>query len=294
MTELRGSYTVAITPMTKEEEVDLEALKRNLDWYISEGVPGVCVLGGTGEFSSLTKEERILIAEESIKHIDGRVKCIIGTAAETTEDTLFYTKHAESIGADGVMIINPYYCLPTEDELYEHFKVVSDNTNIPIMIYNNPGNSGVDMTPDVIARIAKLKNVDYVKDASGELKRVTQIQRETNGEIKIFCGGEDLALENFILGATGWICVCSNIIPKEATELFDLVDSGRVDEAKVLFERLYPLLNMLENGGKPVQRVKKALELMGRDSGPARAPRGPLTKEEEAELVEVLKTLNLI
>ncbi len=294
MEAMKGSFAVLITPMTLNQEVDLEGLKKNIDWMIAEGIPGICVCGSTGEFPSLTKEERLAIAETAVKHVNGRIKCLVGTAAETTAETIFLTKHAEEIGADGVMIINPYYCLPTEDEIFAHYKAVSEVVSIPIMVYNNPAHTGVDMKPELIAKIGTLKNVEYVKDASGDLRRTSDLVRLVKGKVNVFCGGEDLSLQNFILGATGWICVCANIVPKQAQMLYELVRDGKLEESRELFEKLYPLLDMLENTPKAIQKVKASLNLMGRPAGPARLPRGPLNEKEEAELVDILKSLQLI
>ena len=294
MEAMKGTFAVLITPMTANQEVDLEGLKKNIDWMIEEGIPGICVCGSTGEFPSLTKEERLAIAETAVKHVNGRIKCLVGTAAETTAETIFYSKHAEEIGADGIMIINPYYCLPTYDELFAHYKAISEIVSIPVMVYNNPAHTGVDMKPELLARIGTLDNIEYVKDASGDLRRVPDLIRLTKGKVNVFCGGEDLSLHNFMLGATGWICVCANIVPRQAQRLYELVRDGKLEEAGELFEKLYPLLDMLENRPKAIQKVKTSLNLMGRPAGPARLPRGPLNEEEEAELVNVLKSLELI
>ena len=223
MAAFKGTFTVLITPMTINQDIDIEGLKKNIDWQISNGIPGICVTGSTGEFASLSREERLEIAETAVRHVNGRVPCLVGTAAESTRETIFYTKHAKEIGADGVLIINPYFCRPSYDDIYLHYKAISEAVDIPVMVYNNPGHSGVDMRPELLVKICGLKNIDYVKDASGDLRRVADIKRLANGEITIFCGGEDLSLQNFMLGATGWICVCGNIIPKEATQLLELV-----------------------------------------------------------------------
>lgn len=292
--EMKGTFTVMITPMTVDQKVDLEGLKANIDWYVEEGVPGICVCGGTGEFVSLSKEERLSIAETAVKHSAGRIKCIVGTADETTEGAIFYTKHAKEIGADGVMIINPYYGRPSGVELIEHYKAISNAVEIPIMVYNNPAHSGVDITPDLIAELAKIKNIDYVKDASGDLRRVSDILRLTEGKMDVFCGAEDLIFDTYYLGGSGWICVCGNIIPKEAQMIFDLIQEGKIDEARALYTKYLPLLDELENNPKPIQKIKTALKLMGKASGPSRLPKQPLTAAEEAEWTGLLKELNII
>ncbi|MDP3387612.1 MAG: 4-hydroxy-tetrahydrodipicolinate synthase [Eubacteriales bacterium] len=291
---LKGTFVVMVTPMLENYELDIEALKKNIDWYIEEGLPGICVCGGTGEFSSLTQKERLLVAETAVRYSNGRIKCIVGTAAETTKETILYTKHAEEIGADGVMIINPYYCRPTADELFEHYRAISEASNIPIMVYNNPAHSGVDLTPDIIARLSTIPNVNYVKDASGDLRRIPDIMRLTNGGMTIFCGGEDLVFENYLLGAVGWISVCANIIPKEAHAIYELVQDNQMAEAKALFLKLFPLLDLLENQPKAIQKVKTSLELMGKKAGPSRLPRLPLNGYEIEELKKVLKNLGVI
>ncbi len=294
MTKFKGVFTVLITPMTSNQEIDLDRLKENIDWQISQGIQGLCVLGSTGEFASLSVEERLIIAETAVKHVDGRVPCIVGTAAESTRETIFFTKHAKENGADGVLIINPYYCSPSFDEIYLHYKSVSEAVDIPVMVYNNPRHSGVDMNPELLVKICQLKNVDYVKDASGDLRRIADIKRLGNGEVTIFCGSEDLSLLNFTLGATGWICVCGNLIPREATRLFEIEKQGNLEEANLLFDKLYPLLDILENAPKSLQIVKKALELMGHPSGPCRYPRQPLSESESEKLTGLLKDLSLI
>lgn len=294
MTEFRGSYAVMVTPMTKEQEVDEKGLRENIDWYIDEGIAGICPLGSTGEFVSLTKEERLRVAKIAVEHINGRVPCIIGTAAETTRETIEYTKHAKEIGADGVLIINPYYCKPADNEIYEHFRAVSEAVDIPIMLYNNPWTSGIDMKPELIAKICQLKNIDYVKEASMEIRRVRDIIRLTGGKAKVFCGTDDLAFESFMLGAVGWISVCANIIPGMSQQLFDLVEQGQIDKAKELYQKMLPLLDVIENSGKLVQVVKASVNKIGHAAGPCRFPRLPLTEEEEASVDKVLRDMGLI
>lgn len=293
MNQLRGTFVVCITPMTPDQKIDFEAFKRNIDWFIDSGVPGVCLLGGTGEFLSLTKEERLEVVETMIPYINKRIKCIIGTAAESTQETIEYSCHAEANGADGVMIINPYYARPTREELKSHYQKVSDAINIPIMLYNNPAHTGVDMDPSLIAELSEIENVKYVKDATGDVKRLLSIQRLSNENINIFCGGEDVVYENFLLGAVGWICVCGNIIPKEATKLFELVQQGKIAEAKILYERMFPLLEILENKPSPIQQVKYAMELIGYDSGPARAPRQDLPDDLKQEVETIIRNFGL-
>lgn len=294
MKEFRGSYVVNITPMTKDCEVDYTGLKDNLDWYIEKGTAGLDVLGSTGEFVSLTKEERIKVAETAVKHVNGRVPVILGTAAPTTKETIEYTRHAKEIGADGVMIISPYYSLPSENEIYEHFKAVSEAVDIPIMMYNNPATCGVDIKPELAVKICGLKNIEYVKEASMELRRIRQIVKLGKGKVKVFNGCEDIALEAFINGAVGWVSVIGNVVPDMSQKLFDLAVENKITEAKALYEKMLPLLTFIEESGKLVQTIKACLNKMGRAAGPCRLPRLPLSPEEDAVLERILKDLDLI
>ncbi len=291
---LRGVFTVMITPMTEDQKVDIDGLKSNIDWQISKGIAGLCVTGSTGEFVSLSSSERDLIAKTAVEHVNGRVPVIVGTAAGTTQEVIRYTKYAEEIGADAAMIINPYYSLPTQKEIVEFFRMVGENVNIPIMAYNNPPCSGVDVVPSTFKEISKVKNVEYLKDASGDIRRVRDIQFETGGNMKVFNGCEDLAFEAFILGAVGWICVAGNIIPKECQDLFDLVQEGKINEAKELYFKIMPLFTLLETCGKLVQTTKAGAELVGCVAGPPRYPRLPLEESEIEALKGVLKQIGAI
>ncbi|MCL1855606.1 MAG: 4-hydroxy-tetrahydrodipicolinate synthase, partial [Clostridia bacterium] len=270
--ELRGVFSVLITPMNDDFQIDEKGLRANIDWQISKGIAGICVTGSTGEFVSLTKEERNLVARISVEHAAGRIPVVVGTAAATTPEAIEYTQYAERIGADGAMIINPYYSLPAPNEVVEYFRMIGEAVHIPIMAYNNPASSGVDILPETMAEIGKIKNVSYLKDASGEIRRVREIQQCTHNRIKVFNGCEDLAFEAFVLGAVGWICVAGNIVPGECQKLFDLVEAGKISEAKKHYDRLLPLLMHIEKCGKLVQVTKAAAAKVGCAAGPARYP----------------------
>ncbi|WP_106497796.1 4-hydroxy-tetrahydrodipicolinate synthase [Lentibacillus sp. Marseille-P4043] len=292
MKKLEGAFPVLITPMNQDGEVNYNGLKQNIEHFISENVAGIVVNGSTGEFVSLTKEEKFNVAQAAVEQVKGRIPLIVGTAAETTADAVKYTKHAEDVGADAALLINSYYAHPKDHEIYEHFKTVAQSVTIPVMIYNNPFTSGVDIGTETILNVARdVDNITHIKESSGEIQKVRDITRQGKGFIKTFCGSDDLALESFLVGATGWISVAGNIAPKLATDLFNSVQEGKLDAAWDLYDRLLPLCNFIEGTGKYVQIVKRAMDLQGLVGGPSRKPRLPLTDEEDQKLQEILNSL---
>ncbi|WHX26293.1 4-hydroxy-tetrahydrodipicolinate synthase [Virgibacillus halodenitrificans] len=293
MKELVGAYPVLITPMFDNEEVNYDGLRDNIEHFINQGVAGIVVNGSTGEFVSLTKEEKFKTAELAVEQVAGRIPLIIGTAAETTKDAIMYTQHAEEAGADASLVINSYYAHPKDEEVYAHFKAVANSVSIPVMIYNNPFTSGVDIGTETILQVARdVDNITHIKESSGEIRKVRDITRQGKGFLKTFCGADDLVLESLLVGATGWISVAGNIVPKIATDLFASVQEGDLDKAWELYDQILPLCNFLEGSGKYVQIVKRSMDLQGLAGGPSRRPRLSLTEEEDAKLREILETLS--
>src|SRR5690625_819050 len=184
MTVLKGVIPVLVTPMTEDYEVDYEGLKRNIDYLINEGSVGIAVNGSTGEFVSLTKEERNKITKLAVEHVNGRVPVVVGTAAETTADAIEYTQHAEKAGADASLLINSYYAHPKENEIYEHFKAVAESVSFPIMIYNNPFVTGIDIETETMLRVAReVENITHVKESSGDITKARDMVRRGKGFI---------------------------------------------------------------------------------------------------------------
>jgi len=289
-TELRGIYTVLVTPMTAEEEVDYETLASLIDYLIEEGgVHGIIPLGSTGEYYALTAEERKKVVETTFQAVRGRVPVVVGANAPTTREVIEYCQHAEQCGAAGVMLAAPYYSLPTDDELFEHYRAVNEALSIPIMLYNYPARTGVDLTPRLIQRLAELDNVRYVKESSGDITRISEIIRLCGDKITLFCGCDNEALENFVLGAVGWVAGASNFLPKTHVRLFELAVNRRdFVAARELYYKLLPILAALEAGGKYIQFVKACCSLMGRPVGPPRRPLMPASPDEVAELERAL------
>ncbi|MCP3739434.1 4-hydroxy-tetrahydrodipicolinate synthase [Rossellomorea sp. BNER] len=295
MTTIRGAYPVLITPMTEEQKVDWAGVKNNVNYFLDQGVAGITINGSTGEFVSLSKEEKFQMVETVLKEVNGRLPVIVGTAAETTKETIEYTKQAEAYGADAALIINSYYCKPKEEEIYFHFKEVSNAVNLPIMLYNNPFTSGVDMSTELMLKIGKeCERVTHIKESSGDIRKVRDLARQGKGDFEVFCGAEELVMESYLVGATGWISVAGNIVPKLVTDMYQHYQKGELEEAWAINDRILPLCTFLEGSGKYVQIVKRAMELNGQAGGPSRYPRLGLTPEEDQNLKDILSNLSAV
>ena len=213
MKKLKGTMVVMVTPFTEDGQIDEQGFRKNIDWYIEEGVHGLICNGSTGEFANMNREELGRTLDITLDQAGGRVPVMAGTAANTTKDTIELTQNAQKAGADAAMIVNPFYGLPNQEELYQHFKAVADNSDINIMLYNNPWFSGVDMQPDTVARLAECQTIKYIKESTADVRRVHEIQRLCGDSIDVWCGWEDLAYECFLMDCGGWVCPTANFLP---------------------------------------------------------------------------------
>jgi 4-hydroxy-tetrahydrodipicolinate synthase len=288
----RGTYTVLVTPFTPDgRSVDVPALKRLVDWQIEQGIHGLIPLGSTGEFLSMTMAEQEEVIEVCVKQAAGRVPVLIGTGAEWTDEAVMKARLAESLGADGVMVIPPYYSTPTPDELFAHYSRIGEALSVPIMIYNNPATSNVDLTPAIVARLAEIDNVRYIKESTLEVTRVRDIIELCGDRMTVFAG--ILGYESFWLGAQGWVAVCSNFLPRDSARLFELAaDQKDQPQALALYKRILPLVKMV-GGHRYVAASKAALAYMGLPVGAPRAPRLPLPEADAAEMRVLLDRLEL-
>ena len=232
--KFRGSYTVAVTPFTQDgAAIDVPALKRFLDWQIAVGVPGVIILGSTGEFLTVSDAERRLYVETTVRHVAGRMDVLVGTMNAHTPNAVRYSREAEAAGADGLMIVPPYYYTPTDDEIFAYYRAVAEAVSIPIMLYNNPFTSNVDMSAALVARLTKaFHNVRYIKEASMDVARVYDIVEATDGVMNVFAG--ERIVESFLLGAVGYVNPYGNYIPHASSRIWDFLVDGRIEDAKAI------------------------------------------------------------
>ncbi len=293
---LKGAFAVLATPMKPDQSIDEKGLRENIQWVIREGIHGVITTGSTGEYVSLTESERKRVTEIAAEEVRGRVPLCIGAGAETTRDAIMYTRFAKEVGGDAVMIAPSYYCRPNPDEVYHHYKQISDAVDLPIMIYNNPFTTKVDLSVETVVRLSEISNVKYIKESSGDVRRIGLLVLQGKGKIVPFAGFDDLLLESYLMGAEGGVIVAGNICPKMCSQLFDLALVHKdYDKARALYFKMLPLLNLIEGPmGKIVQLAKKGAELLGHAGGPSRSPRLPLTAEEENLLRKILREMGLI
>ena len=285
-----GVYVAMVTPMTNAGEIDCDALSRLTESLVAAGVHGLIPLGSTGEYYALNAQERRAVVQTVVEAAAGRVPVVAGANAGSTREVVEYSRQAEQFGAAGLLLAAPYYSLPREDEIFEHFRVVNDAVGIPIMLYNYPGRVGVDLTPEFIERLTALKNVRYVKESTGDVTRVSEIIRRCGNRIAVFCGCDTEALEQFLLGAVGWVTGAANFLPRPTVELFEKAVLGQdYAAAKELFYRLLPLMNILEGAGKYTQFVKACCALNNRPVGPPRPPLLPATQDDIVALKSALR-----
>ena len=294
MIMFEGTYVVTVTPLTKDEDLDIEALEDNVDFYIDNGIHGVAVGGSTGEFAALSLEEHKKIISTVVDRVNGRVPVIAGTAACATRRVIELNRYAKDVGADGVLIVPPFYSNIKEDELYEHYKRIAETVDIPIMLYNNPFTSKIDLDPNFITKLSKINNIKYVKESSGDISRIWRIKELTGDKMTVFCGADNLALESFYMGARGWICVTANIFPKQTSILYKIAREKKFEEARKLYSGLLPLCNFLEETGKFTQVAKYGLEVLGYRAGPSRRPFLPLTEELKQKVRKIIEDIQSI
>lgn len=282
----RGTYTVMVTAFDNDGRLDLDAQARFTDWQVQEGIHGLIPLGSTGEFLSLTADERMAVAKCVVDTVAGRVPVLVGAGSEWTDEVIDNVAMAEALGADGTMIIPPFYSTPTWEELINHFRRIGEAAQRPVMIYNNPATANVDLTPPLVAELSRLPNIDYIKESTMDVTRIRDILEMCDGRMTVF--GGIMGFESFVEGAEGWVAVGSNIMPAALAKLFTLTANDKdYDAARALYRHVLPIIRLVA-GHRYVSGSKAALKLIDQPMGEPRAPRLPLP---EAELIEVQQAL---
>ncbi|MED3880256.1 4-hydroxy-tetrahydrodipicolinate synthase [Priestia megaterium] len=282
--------TAMVTPFDHKGNIDFEKTTQLINYLISNGSDALVIAGTTGESPTLSTEEKLALFRHSVKVVDGRVPVVAGTGSNNTYASIELTKKAEEIGVDAIMIVAPYYNKPNQEGLYQHFKTIAESTELPVMLYNIPGRSVINMSVDTIVRLAELPNVVALKDASGDLDAMTAIIAQTGDDFALYSGDDGLTLPVLAIGGTGIISVASHIIGNEMQEMVKLYESGNPKEAAKIHQRIVPVMKSLFAAPSPTP-VKTALQLKGLDVGSVRLPLVPLTEEERQTLVSTLNTI---
>jgi 4-hydroxy-tetrahydrodipicolinate synthase len=279
--------TAMVTPFKQNGEVDFEQTEVLIEHLIGNGSDGLVIAGTTGESPTLSFEEKAELFQRVVKAVNKRVPVIAGTGSNNTKASIRLTEEAEKRGVDAVMLVAPYYNKPSQSGMFEHFKAIANATSLPVMLYNIPGRSVVNMNADTIIRLSKLKNIVSVKEASGDLDQIAVIIENTGDDFTVYSGEDSLTLPMLAIGAKGVVSVASHIIGSEMKQMLDHFHRGNVIQAGTMHRKLLPVMNELFAAPSPAP-VKTALKLKGLDTGTVRLPLIPLSEEEQINLENII------
>ncbi len=287
-----GAMTALVTPF-RDGEVDTRALEALVEAQIAGGINALVPCGSTGEAATLTHEEHLAVVRAVVRAARGRLPVIAGTGSNSTAEAIRLTRGAEEAGADAALLISPYYNKPTQDGIYRHYAAVADATGLPLILYNIPGRTGSNITPDTIARLARLPNIAGVKEASGNLAQVLEIIDESGADFGIYSGDDILTLPIMAAGGHGVIAVGANLMPRAYVELTDALLAGDLERARMQNHRLLPLMMALTLEVNPIP-VKTALAMMGQCADEFRLPLTPMSPGARVRLEDVLREYELV
>ena len=285
--------TAMVTPFLDNGEVDYAEVKRLAVHLIENGNDSILVCGTTAETPTLTHEEKVNIVKAVKEAVGDRAKIVVGTGTNCTRTTIEATKEMEALGADGILVVEPYYNKPSQEGMYQHFKAVAEATSLPIILYNIPGRCGVNMTPELIARLAQIPNIVAVKEAGGSVEQVSKIRTLVPDDFVIYSGDDSLTLPMMSVGAYGVISVAAHVAGKEIRAVIDAYVAGNVAEAAQWHKKLYPIFKSLFITANPVP-VKYALSQVGFGNGKVRLPLVEANDSEKAIVFQTMKDLHLV
>ena len=278
-----GIYTALITPFAKNGSVDEKTFQSFVEWQISEGVHGVVPCGTTGESPTLSYEEHNRVVSLCVEVAKRRTKVIAGTGANSTDEAIMLTRHAKKAGADAALIVAPYYNKPSQEGIYQHYKAIASAVDIPIILYNVPGRTVIDIKDETVERLAKIPNIIGIKDATGDLARVCTLRARVGDKFQLISGEDMTAVAFNVQGGIGCISVSSNVAPKACAEVQNLTLAGKWKEALAAHEKLVPLHDSMFCETSPAP-VKYAASLIGKSSMDVRLPLVPATDAAQAKV----------
>jgi 4-hydroxy-tetrahydrodipicolinate synthase len=285
-----GSLCALITPF-KRGKIDEEALRNLIEFQIQNGTKGIVPCGTTGESATISHEEHHRVIDIAVEVVNKRVPVIAGTGSNSTNEATLLTRYAKNAGADGALLITPYYIKPTQEGLFRHYRQVADEVDIPQILYNVPGRTCVSITPETVARLASHPNIVAIKDATGSLDYASEIHALC--DITILSGNDSLNLPLLSIGAKGAISVAANVIPRQVADMIDLFLTGNTKKSEELHKKIFPLVRTLFIETNPIP-VKAALEMMGMIGGEIRMPLTPLSDKAASQLRAEMEKLGLI
>lgn len=288
----KGSIVAIVTPF-KNGKVDEKALGDLIDWHIRQGTNAIVPCGTTGESATLDYAEHHRVIRFTVEAVNKRVPVIAGTGANATDETIMITKEAKNSGADAALVVVPYYNKPTQEGLYLHYKAVAEAVRMPIVLYNVPGRTAVNMLPATVARLAEIKNIVALKEATGDMKQVSEVIRLCGNRINVLSGDDFTTLPLMALGGKGTISVSANVAPKLVSQMCALWENGKFDEARKIHYKLEPLNASMFIETNPIP-VKTALALMGKIREEFRLPLCEMAPANRDKLKKVLKDMKLI
>jgi len=282
----RGSGVAIVTPF-KNNKVNFEKLEELINWHIENSTDAIIVCGTTGESATMSKDEKKEVLRFAVEKAAGKIPIIAGTGSNNTADAIEMSKFAESIKADGLLLVTPYYNKTTQKGLIKHFTAIADEVNIPIILYNVPGRTGVNILPETVASLEKHPNIRGIKEASGNISQVAEIARLCSDNFYIYSGNDDQIVAVLSLGGCGVISVAANIMPKEIHDLVFSFLEGKVNEARKLQLRMNSLINSLFIEVNPIP-IKTAMNLIGMDAGELRLPLVEMEEKNKSILIKNL------
>jgi len=288
----KGSMVAIVTPF-KNGKVDEKALGDLIEFHIKNGTDVIVPCGTTGESATLSHEEHHRVVEFTVQTVNKRVPVVAGAGSNSTAETVELTKYSQKAGANGVLLITPYYNKPTQEGLYQHFKKVTDSVDIPVILYNVPGRTSVNMLPATVARLREIRNIVGIKEATGDLKQISELIRLCGRDFDVISGDDFTTLPMLAIGGVGAISVTANIIPADAAAMFDAFFAGKMDEALRLHYKMEPLHSLMFIETNPIP-VKTALALMGKINEEFRLPLCSMSDGNKDKLKKALKDYGLI
>ncbi|MBI5664464.1 MAG: 4-hydroxy-tetrahydrodipicolinate synthase [Nitrospirae bacterium] len=283
---IKGSIVAIVTPF-KKGKIDEKALSKLIEWHIAEGTNAIVPCGTTGESATLDYEEHYRVIELTIKVVNGRVPVIAGTGANATDETIMMTRKAKEMGADAALLVAPYYNKPTQEGLYRHYKAVAKAVDIPQVLYNVPGRTVVNILPETVARLAEIKNIVAIKEATGNMAQVSEVLRLCGDRITVISGDDFTTFPLMLLGGKGTISVSANVAPRDVSNMCKALLEGNIDEARNLHFKLEPLNKGMFIETNPIS-VKTALSLMGKIREDMRLPLCPMSDTNKEKLKNIL------